>query len=121
MVDWMGDDDGRHWYDQGIDVPRYKEMVRGPGRFEGEPPETAYYYEQAMNGDGEMFFPDLDDSDDDDRFFDGFEVNAEESEAFGLPIGSWYLIRTDSQGFIIWLNEPNRAAAEASVNKYFGV
>jgi hypothetical protein len=30
----------------------YEEMVKGPGKFEGEPPWTPYFYDVYLNGGG---------------------------------------------------------------------
>ena len=32
----------------------YEAMVKGPGKFEGEPPWTPYFYDAYLNGDGEL-------------------------------------------------------------------
>ena len=60
-----------------IDVELFRKMVADstPGKFEGELPETAYFYERMMEGDGE-------DAYDDEGLL--FDVNDEERAAFGL-------------------------------------
>ena len=36
-----------------INVEEYEKRTTGPGKFEGEPPETAYFYDRTLDGDGE--------------------------------------------------------------------
>jgi hypothetical protein len=63
---------------------------RQPGRFEGEPPETVYFWEAVLNGDGDG----LDDS-------TVFRVNALEAYAFELARGDYYVVRERSDGFVV--------------------
>lgn len=85
-----------------INVEKY--ISTGPGKFEGEPPETAYYYEQWLNGDGDAIFPlasdDLDNPDMGPEYTI-FQVDANESEAFNLGCGSYVVLWEDSQGFVM--------------------
>ena len=76
----------------GIDVAHYEQMVKDLmfGRLEGEPPETAYYWEAYMNGDGEWL-----EFNDDATPYSVFDVSFEEAMAF--DIGAPY--------FIMWVSE----------------
>jgi hypothetical protein len=82
-----------------------------PGKFEGESAATEYFYEQMLNGDGETVFPDID-GDICANSAELFHINADESEAFNLPIGHWFLLREDSQGFAYGTTHATRAEAE---------
>jgi hypothetical protein len=97
-----------------INVKSYREQVSHPGKFEAEPPETPYYYEQAMNGDGESYYADAETQEDGDiesaTEYSLFTVNAEEAEAFDLPIGHWVALWEDSQGFCMSHVEPTLEA-----------
>lgn len=73
-----------------IDTTKYTRH-QGPRKFEGESPATEYFYEQMLGGDGEEIYAD---NGEDGEEFTGeeysatiFHINAEESEAFDLPIG----------------------------------
>jgi hypothetical protein len=109
-----------------IDVSKYQNG--GPGKFEGEPPQTGYYWEQMLNGDGETIYAyggdddqtEADFADTDEACADLFQVDAEESEAFGLPIGSWQMLWSDSLGFAYSQNFPTREAAEDEFNSWYG-
>ena len=107
-----------------IDVKKYEKLTEGPGRFEGEKPETAYYWEQVMEfGDGEPIYVSYEDEGDPDEDFHGitfdlFEVDADESEAFDLGIGDYLLLWTDSQGFIMTHTFDTRGEAEDWAEKY---
>ena len=86
------------------------------GKFEGETAATEYFHEQMLNGDGETVFADqvcdesLDYEPIDSAQF--FHINADEAEAFNLPIGHWFLLREDSQGFAYGTTHATRAEAE---------
>lgn len=105
-----------------IDLTNLADIVSHPGKFEGEPVFAPYYWDQAMEGNSEFIYPDGCNQEDveDSNFFDCFGVNAEESDAFDLPIGTVVLIREDSQGFVIAHTEPDMESARAYVNSYFG-
>jgi hypothetical protein len=93
-----------------IDASKY-DRNKHPGKFEGESPATEYFYEQMMNGDGETIYADYETNEYDEKEYneeDGphaelFHINAEESEAFNLPIGFWFMLTEDSQGFVMGL------------------
>ena len=111
-----------------IDVSAYKRQVKGPGQFEGEPPETAYFYDQWLNGDGESYSPDMGDDDDDegDDYGDTpeatlFQISAEESEAFDLEVGDWFILWEDGQGFVYGNSYESRTEAEESFDEWLGV
>jgi hypothetical protein len=102
-----------------IDPTKYAST--GPGKFEGEPPATKYFYEQMLNGDGEdinALVPTAD-GPDDFTYEDGptaslFHINAEEAEAFDLPIGHWFLLFEDSQGFVYGSTHATREEADTT-------
>jgi hypothetical protein len=63
-----------------------------PGKFEGEPWFTPWYYEQVMNGNGEtLSVPYADEADG-----DLLEVNSEERAAFDLE--------PDTVAIVLWYN-----------------
>lgn len=99
-----------------------------PGKFEGETAATCYFHEQMLNGEGETIyesnFIEIDENEDfveDCRKADLFDVNADESEAFDLPIGAIFMIREDSQGFVYGFVHANRAEAEAKFKSWLGL
>jgi len=77
-----------------INLAKYEEEVKGPGKFEGEEPLTAYLYEISMDGDGEY----LAGLEDDGHSAILFHLTSEEMEVFGTDIKDVVLIE-DSQGF----------------------
>lgn len=83
-----------------IDKAKYDGMVKGPGKFEGERGETAYYYEAMMHGDGEII------SFGEGEIYTVFEISEEEKNVFDLhtdieknPI-DYFSIFTSEQGFV---------------------
>lgn len=92
-----------------IDKDYYDSRVSHPGKFEGEDPATPYFYDQALNGDGETL----------DWQSDGIGnaadlfcfVDSDEAEAFGLEIGSAFVIVEMSDGFVIGKSFDNEDAA----------
>lgn len=109
--------------DNTIDTTKYTRHL-SPGKFEGESPATEYYWEQMMDGDGEticsseVFEPD---EEHDDVMAELFRIDSEESEAFDLPIGHWFLLREDSQGFILGSVHATREAAEQRFRAWIGL
>ena len=71
-------------------------IIRNPGKFEGECVWVPYYWELALDGDGE---DELDD--DGEPMATRFVVDHEEAEAFGLECGATVELFEDSQGFVI--------------------
>ena len=71
-----------------IDLNMWKECVKGPGKFEGEGPETAYFYDCWLNGEGE-----------DHGRVTVFVTTEEESATFGLT-EMYFGIEEDDRGFI---------------------
>lgn len=96
---------------------------KSPGKFEGESAATEYFYEQMMNGDGETIFASCEESDEDtdSECAELFQISVEESEAFGLALGSWFLLREDSQGFVMGSVHDTREAAEQKFRDWLGV
>ena len=88
-----------------------------PGKFEGEQPETEYFYDLMLEGDGETLFPDID-GDICANSAEVFHINADEAEAFNLPIGHYFLLREDSQGFVYGSIHASRTEAEAKFQSW---
>jgi hypothetical protein len=76
-------------------------IIRNPGRFECECEWVPYYWELALDGEGE----DVADYDDNGEIVGGiasrFVVDSEEADAFGLGCGATVEVFQDSQGFVI--------------------
>ena len=76
-------------------------IIRNPGRFEGECEWVPFYWELAMNGEGD----DLSDYDESGEAVGGivsrFVVDYEEADAFGLECSATVEIFEDSQGYVI--------------------
>ena len=71
-------------------------IIRKPGKYERERVWVPYYWELALDGDGE------DELDDDGEVIaTTFVVDSEEAEAFGLECGATVELSEDSQGFVI--------------------
>jgi hypothetical protein len=109
-----------------IDSSKYT-AHKHPGKFECTAPWVEYFYERMMEGDGELLcaYPECDTEQEAEQAeahttADLFQVNAEESEAFGLDIGSWVWIAEDSQGFAIGHNGCCRKDAEKSFTDWAG-
>lgn len=76
-------------------------IIRNPGRFECECEWVPYYWELALNGEGD----DLSEYDDNGENVGGivsrFVVDSEEADAFGLECGATVEVFQDSQGYVI--------------------
>ena len=72
-------------------------IIQNPGKFECECEWVPYYWELAMDGEGEDYFAE----DCDTLEYTKFIVDAEEEAAFGLPCGAAIEVFCDSQGFVI--------------------
>ena len=71
-------------------------IIRNPGKYELEHVWVPYYWDLALDGDGE------DELDDDGEVMaTRFVVDSEEAEAFGLECGATVELFEDSQGFVI--------------------
>ena len=71
-------------------------IIRNPGKYELEHVGVPYYWDLALDGDGE------DELDDDGEVMaTRFVVDSEEAEAFGLECGATVEVFQDSQGFVI--------------------
>jgi hypothetical protein len=81
-----------------IDKKKYEEMVADstPGKFEGENPETAYYYDAMMNGDGEII------SFGENEVYTIFEISEEEKDVFDLHVD---MEKNPVDYFSIWISE----------------
>ena len=75
-------------------------IIRNPGKFEAECEWVPYYWELALNGEGE----DIADYDESGEVVGDivtrFVVDPEEAGAFGLECGAAVEIFQDSQGFV---------------------
>jgi hypothetical protein len=103
-----------------IDPTKYT-AHQHPGKFECQHPATEYFWEQLMNGDGETIFGSVEYEDEQAQTAHIFHINAEESEAFDLPISHWYMIAEDSQGFVVGSVHETREQAEQSFRKWLGL
>ncbi len=80
-----------------IDIKKYRQEVSRPGKFEGEQPYAPYYYD-AM-GNGEVHYVGGDEDGEGATEYEVFQVDADESEAFDLPLHAYVVTWEDSQGF----------------------
>ena len=72
-------------------------MIGGPGKFEGEGVETAYFYLRLQDGDGESLYS----SDNGDGCTDLLDVNEFERALFDFkPEITHFIVAQDSQGFV---------------------
>jgi hypothetical protein len=93
-----------------IDPTQYD--TSGPGKFEAEPPETRYFYERMLKGEGEdLYDPALRE---DETPAVTFRITPEESDAFGLADDRIFMLREDSMGFIYGSSHPNITHAEVT-------
>lgn len=90
-----------------IDTSKYTAHT-SPGKFEGEAPETEYFYELSLDGDGETIYSDSEDT----ATVSLFHIYADAADAFNLPLGHYLLLWEDSQGFCHSTILPTRSAAE---------
>lgn len=107
-----------------IDINKYT-AHKHAGKFVGETAATEYFWEQMLNGDGETIFADqtceenldYEPIDSAEIFF----INADESEAFDLPIGHVFMVREDGQGFVYGSVHAKRSEAEAKFRNWLGL
>ena len=71
-------------------------IIRNPGKYECECVWVPYYWELALDGEGEDEF-----DEDCESMATRFVVDSEEAEAFGLECGATVELFEDSQGFVI--------------------
>ena len=71
-------------------------IIRSHGKFEGECVWVPYYWDLALDGEGEDEV-----GDDGEIMATRFTVDSEEADAFGLPCGATVELFEDSQGFVI--------------------
>ena len=71
-------------------------IIRNPGKYELEHVWVPYYWDLALDGDGEDEL-----NDDGEVMATRFVVDSEEAEAFGLECGAMVEVSEDSQGFVI--------------------
>ena len=76
-------------------------IIRNPGKFECEPEWVPYYWELALNGDGEDISEYDEEGDPVGCFASRFRVDCDESDVFGLECGAMVEVFQDSQGFVI--------------------
>ena len=80
-------------------------IIRNPGKFECEPEWVPYYWELAMNGEGEDISEYTDDGETAGEIAGEialrFTVDPDEADAFGLECGATVEVFQDSQGFVI--------------------
>ena len=76
-------------------------IIQNPGKFECEPEWVPYYWELAMNGEGEDVAEYTDDGEIAGEIAFRFTVDPDEADAFGLECGATVEVSQDSQGFVI--------------------
>ena len=80
-------------------------IIQNPGKFECEPEWVLYYWELAMNGEGEDVTEYTDDGETAGEIAGEiafrFTVDPDEADAFGLECGATVEIFQDSQGFVM--------------------
>ena len=76
-------------------------IIQNPGKFECEPEWVPYYWDLALNGEGEDVSEYGDEGELIGCFATRFTVDCEESDAFGLECGATVEVFQDSQGFVI--------------------
>jgi hypothetical protein len=111
-----------------IDPTQYTAHLH-PGKFESAPAAAEYFYEQMLAGSGETIFAEIPVADGPHDFTydenppqaDIFYIDSSEAEAFDLPIGSYFMICEDSQGFVLGSVHANRQEAAAKFNSWLGL
>ncbi len=68
-------------------------VIRSPGKFEGEHVMTLYFYSAYMNGDGEPYSR----GNENDL---KFNISDEEAEAFDIEKGAQVILEFSEQGFV---------------------
>lgn len=68
-----------------------RNVIRDPGKFEGEHVMTLYFYDAFLNGDGEQY------GDENDL---KFNVSDDEAEAFDIAKGAQVILCFSEQGFV---------------------
>ena len=76
-------------------------IILNPGKFECECEWVPYYWELAMNGEGEDVAEYTDDGEIAGEIAFRFTVDSDEADAFGLECGATVEVFQDSQGFVI--------------------
>lgn len=76
-------------------------IIQNPGKFECEPEWVPYYWELALNGDGEDVSEYDEEGDPVGCFVTRFRVDYEESDVFGLECGATVEVLQDYQGYVI--------------------
>ena len=71
-------------------------IIMTPGKFEGERVWVPYFWDLALEGEGEDVL-----GEDGEILATRFVVDAEEGEAFGLECGATVEVFEDAQGFVI--------------------
>ena len=104
-----------------IDTAKYT-AHKNPGKFEGETSATEYFWELVMNGDGETWSPNMNDSIY-SRRVDVFTVDADEAETWPneFKIGDTVIIWECPQGFVTLCAYGTRDAAERHVKSWMGI
>jgi|TARA_R110001599_G_C11895760_1_gene625688 hypothetical protein len=104
-----------------VDLAKYT-AHKTHGKFEGETSATEYFWELVMNGDGDVWSPDMTE-DDDGTLFSAFSVDADEANAWPdeFKIGDTVIIWECPQGFVTMCAYRTREAAEEHVNSWLGI
>jgi hypothetical protein len=104
-----------------IDTAKYT-AHKNPGKFEGETSATEYFWEMVMDGDGEVWSPDMNE-DGEGTLFDVFTVDADEAKTWPneFKIGDTVIVWECPQGFVTLCAYGTREAAERHVNSWLGI
>lgn len=110
-----------------IDPKDYTGLCQDPGKFEGEPNATRYYWEVSMQGDGEWHYPTVQDTDETTeghQLYIEFTVDGDEDEAFGkdagLHCGDTVIVWESNCGFVNMVAFASREAAMHWLSEHAG-
>lgn len=95
-----------------IDLEHWREQVRGPGKFEGEAPECAYFYSNALQyGDGDVLWSD-EHSSESITYLEADEYELIEFDAPPDAVG--FVIHETTSGFVCgwWVSAAERDELE---------
>ena len=105
-------------------------VQQSPGKFEGEPAATRYYWELVMNGEGEDCYPRTLASGEgieydmvDEKPYTFFTVDGDEDTAFSqhdIHCGDTVVLFEDDQGFVSLCGFKSRNAADSWMHKHAG-
>ncbi len=86
-----------------IDITQYTAHL-SPGKFEGEPAASEYFYDRMLDGVGETLY-----SEDSEGAL--FKILDEEAKVFDLYVDGWFLLLETDNGFVYGMNYQTREDA----------